>query len=356
MKTIILTGGGTAGHVMPNLALIPTLRQNFDKIIYVGSENGIEKELIKKYDDIQYISIPTVKLNRSLDIKNLLIPIKLYQGIRQSKKILRQYNPDVIFSKGGFVSLPISIASHYTKTPLILHESDLSLGLANRVSAKFAKQICTSFRQTAEQYKNGIFVGNPYEIKKISAQAKQHLKQSLNLNDNKPICLIVGGSQGSQNINIAISQNLNYLLKTHQIVHITGRGKLNKSIKAKGYHPIEFCDDMPALLSIVDIAITRGGSNMLFELLAHNIPMLIIPLSKGSRGDQIQNAQYFEQKGYGICLLEQNLNPKTLRDNFEKLNKTKPLLKTAMKNALPRDSIQHICKIIININQANNSR
>ena len=344
-STIVLTGGGTAGHVVPNLALIPLLEKHFDNIIYIGSDTGPERELTAQYKNVTFYPITTVKLIRGLTLKNLLIPFKLLKGKREAKQILKDVQPDIIFSKGGFVAVPVVMAGKKLRIPMIAHESDFSLGLANKITRKDYDIICTSFKDTAESLPNGVYVGSPIKQVLVSQSDKTRIRQQYNLTSNKPICLVIGGSQGAVSINKAVEESLDFILKTHQVLHITGKGKMN-SIKKADYHAVEYVENMSALLSIVDIAITRGGSNVLFELLSNQIPMLIIPLSRGSRGDQVQNARYFEQKGYAITLPESQLSKQTLEESFEKLIALSPVIKASTKHAVPSDTLTKICNLI----------
>lgn len=353
MKTIVLTGGGTAGHVVPNLALIPLLEKAFERIVYIGSENGIEKEMISTYPNVEYYPITTVKLHRSLSPKNLLIPFKLFKGKKQAKNLLSDIKPDVIFSKGGFVAVPVALACKKLNIPLIAHESDFSLGLANKISKHSAKVICTTFKDTADTLDNGLYVGPPIPKKEVTQSEKTRARQMYNLNGDKPICLIVGGSLGASSVNNAVWNTLDNLLKTHQILHITGKGKSNKDIKKDGYTQVEFINNMPAVLEITDVAITRGGSNVIFELLAHSIPMIIIPLSKGSRGDQVQNALYFEKKGYALSLMEPELSPESLYKTFKQLLTRANLIRSNTKYAVPKDSLERIMSIILKYSNSN---
>ena len=346
MATIILTGGGTAGHVIPNLNLIPLLQEKFDRIIYIGSENGIEKDLVSKYHNVEYYPITTTKLKRSLSFKNLLIPFRLIKGTKQAKSIIAETLPNVIFSKGGFVSLPVVLAGKKMHIPMVAHESDLSVGLANRLVKRKFKVICTTFPETAQKLKNGIYTGPPIEKATISEQEKTRFRQKYNLTSKKPICLVIGGSLGATAINDAITSCLDTIIKTHQVFHITGKNKATQ-IKKDGYHQAEFITEMPTLLSITDIAITRGGSNAIWELLLNNIPMIIIPLSKGSRGDQIENAEYFASKNYALKLDEKDLTPHNLIKSYTKLVKISNILRNSNKHALPPNALHHIYNEIV---------
>lgn len=346
MSTIVLTGGGTAGHVIPNLALIPFLKEHFDNIVYIGSNTGLEEQLLTPFSTVKYFPITTVKLIRSLSPRNLLIPFKLIKGKKEATQILREINPDIIFSKGGYVSLPVTFAGKKLGIPMVCHESDLSMGLANRLGCKHCCAVCTTFKETADRLDNGLYVGSPYQKREFSTEQVQRLKNQLNLNSNKPICLVAGGSQGSATLNAIVLKNVDKLLKTHQIIHLTGKGKMN-NIKKLDYHALEFTQDLGLMMSIADVAITRGGSNALFEFLSYGVPMLIIPLHKGSRGDQEQNAIYFENKGYALTLLEPELNDETFQKSFANLLATAPAIRSANKFATPTDSLQKIMSTIL---------
>ena len=351
-NVIVLTGGGTAGHVIPNLNLIPLLRDKFDKIIYIGSTNGIEHELISAYPEVEYYPIETVKFRRSLSPKNLLIPFKLIKGKRQARDILSKIEPAVIFSKGGYVAVPVALASKKLHIPLIAHESDYSLGLANKIAARSANVICTTFKDTADRLNNGIYVGPPLKNTEITAAEKQRVRQMYNLTSDKPLCLVVGGSLGANSVNNAVWGALENLLKTHQVLHITGKGKKNPDIKQNGYTQVEFINNMPAVLELADVAITRGGSNAIFEILAHGIPMIIIPLSKGSRGDQVENALYFEKQGYALTLMEPELSSDNLYKTFRTLLTRAALMRANTKYAVPRDSLDKIVSCIMKYSNA----
>ncbi len=346
-NTIVLTGGGTAGHVIPHLNLIPLLKSNFDRIIYIGSTNGIERELISAIDGVEYIPIETTKLRRSFSPKNLLIPFKLIKGKNQAMRVLSSCDPCVIFSKGGYVGLPVALASKKMNIPLIAHESDFSIGLANKIAGKSARVVLTTFKDTADRIPNGLFVGPPLLNTEISATEKTRIRQMYNLNTDKPLCLVIGGSLGAKHVNETVWSALDDLLKTHNILHITGKGKTNPNIKRKSYTQIEFTKYMPVLYSIADIAITRGGSNTIFELLSKSIPMIIIPLSKGSRGDQVENALYFEKKGYALCLMEPELNKDSLIEKYNQLLTRAQIMRANTRHAIPRDTLDKIISVLL---------
>ena len=331
MKKIVFTGGGTAGHIIPNLALIEELK-NY-KIYYLGS-NGMEKELVKSNPNITYIEIPIVKLKRSLSPSNLLLPFKLINAINKSKSILKDIKPDLIFSKGGYVSLPPCFAGHSLSIPIITHESDLSIGLANKLIAKKAKYLCCSFKSTAEKYgKNALHTGSPVR-NKIKNGNKDIIIKRHKINSNKPVILVVGGSLGAQKINETIWNNLKQLTQNYTIIHIVGKNKTNKEANSPNYHQIEFANDIENYFACADIVISRAGSNTIFELLTINKPMLLIPLpkSKHSRGDQVDNAKYFEENKLAKIIYQDDLNITNLNKEITHLLKNKSQIIATMQN------------------------
>lgn len=344
MPTIILTGGGTAGHVFGNIALLDKLRTYFDRIIYIGSENGVERDIVSKYHDVEYLPVRSVKLIRKFTFKNFTIPFVLMKSYFQCKKIIKEKKPNVIFSKGGYVSIPVVWAGSNLKVPVISHESDLSLGLANRITKNRVKVICTTFKQTAENLKNGVYVGSPTRIKLLHGN-KDFAKQ-FNIG-NKKVLIVMGGSQGSQVINQTVWNNLDFLTKHFFVFHITGKNKKNDKVKNANYVQFEYTDKVEDFLSISDFAITRGGSNAIFEFLTLKIPMLIIPLSKKiSRGDQIQNAKYFEKEGFALTLEEENLSNENFKQKIEELISKKDNIKRNMEKLPQKDSLSEIFNII----------
>ncbi len=311
MATIILTGGGTAGHVTPHLAILPYLKNNFDKIYYIGSENGIEKEIISKAN-IPYYSVPCAKFNRSFTLKNLKIPFKIISGYVKAGKIIDEINPDIIFSKGGYVAIPTVIAAKKRNIPIIAHESDFSLGLANKLTAKYCKKVLTSFPDTAKILKNGEYVGSPIRNILFNTSKKDAIK-TFGFNGNKPILLVTGGSQGATTINNIVRQSLPDLLPKYDIIHICGKNNLSPEHNYKGYYQVEYMDNIENAFAVSSVCISRAGSNTLFELLSLKIPCILIPLPKGaSRGDQILNAEYFQKLGLVNVLPQQVLTPKSL--------------------------------------------
>ena len=317
MKSIVLTGGGTIGHTAPHFAIIP--HRKFDKIYYIGS-SGIEKDYVKS-KNIPYYEINPTKFNRSFTFKNLEIPFKFIKSVKESEKILKELNPSVVFSKGGFVGLPVTIASKRLKIPVIVHESDLSLGLANKIASKFSDFTLTTFDKTASTIKNGKYVGAIIR-NELTKQNKNSAYNYYGIKPKKPVLLIIGGYSGAKIINETVLKCLNYLTDRFFVFHVVGKGNLS-GVKAPNYFETEFTD-LSYAYQISDIAVSRAGSNTAFELAHLKIPTLFITLSKGSsRGDQIENANYF--KSLKICdvLYQEDLTPTILKNRIIKLLENK---------------------------------
>ncbi len=345
-KCIVLTGGGTAGHVTLNINLQKELNKHFEKIIYIGSKTGIEKTLINSNTNYNYKQITTTKLSRKRILSNLSIPFKLIKGIKEAKILLKKYNPSVIFSKGGYVGLPVVIAGKKLGIPVICHESDLTMGLANKLAKKYATKICTNFQSTAKSNgKKCVHTGMPL---KLSSLSKQEAKQKLGISTSKPILLVTGGSLGSKAINNFVFENINELTKDYFVLHLTGKGNLNKNISVKDYKQIEFTNDMWTIFKATTYAISRAGANTIVELLSNGILTIFIPLPKAnSRGDQIENAKHMEKLGLSKTILQENLSMKTLNDTLKNLKTNSAKIKSNIKNANFEDGTNKIIGIIL---------
>ena len=322
MKKIIITGGGTGGHVVPCLAVADGLKDEYI-IHYIGSKNGIENQLVKKYPYIIYHSVTTCKLVRGLSPQNLLIPFRLLKGYKESKKIISQIKPDVIFSKGGYVSLPTVYAGNKLKVPIISHESDLSLGLANKLNLSKSKYMCCSFEETTKKIKNGVFTGSPVRRQIFGGNKDIVIKKS----NGKKNILVLGGSMGSRTLNELVRRNIDTLCSKYNVYHICGKNNL-ADVNKECYFQYEFVDNIEDFYDAASCVICRGGSNVIFELLSLKKPMLIVPLEKGSRGDQVENAKYFENHGYATMIKEDvaddkfvNMIDNTLNKKFNYSNK-----------------------------------
>jgi len=341
MKTIVLTGGGTAGHVTPNLNLLPYLKKDFNSIEYIGSKNGIEKQLATSAG-LPYHTTTTTKLIRGKKniLKNLKIPFELIRGKKEAIVLLKKIKPNVIFSKGGFVSVPVVLAAKKLKIPVIAHESDLSIGLANKFVSKKCKIVFTSFPQTATKLKNGIYSGPP--TKAPLSITKEQAKEKLGIKTTKPIVLVTGGSSGAKALNSKIEAALPWLTKNFFVYHLTGKGN-KTNFSSPNYHQAEYSNQMPLLMRASNYAITRGGSNTIFELAINQIPMIIVPLPKGnSRGDQIENAAAFLECGYSITLNQADMSPDSIQKSFQTLQNNE----AQIKNAQSKLSATNACKTI----------
>ncbi len=342
MKSIVLTGGGTIGHVAPHFAVIPHLKH--DKIYYIGS-SGIEKDFVKS-KNIEYYEINPIKLIRSFTFKNLEIPFRFIKSVKESEKILKKLNPSVVFSKGGFVGLPVTIASNRLNIPVIVHESDLSIGLSNKIASKFSDLTLTTFSKTALSVKNGKYVGAIIR-EELTKGKRENAYKHYGIKPKKPVLLITGGSSGAKAINETVIKCLKPLTENFFVFHIVGKGNLNK-IKIPNYYETEFTD-MALAYSISDIAISRAGSNTAFELLHLNIPTLFIPLPKGnSRGDQIENAEYFKSLKVCDILYQEDLTPTILKNRIFRLYENKDKYLNNLKNINLKIANEEIAKILNN--------
>lgn len=348
MKKIVLTGGGTAGHVNPNIALIPFLKKEGYNISYIGSKNGIEKQLVNNLD-IKYYEISTGKLRRYLDFKNLTDAFKVIKGVSDATSIIKKIKPDVIFSKGGFVSVPVVIGGYLNKVPVIIHESDITPGLANKISIPFCKKVCATFPEALVNIPKdkAVLTGTPIRQELFKGNKQKGLN-ICGFKDNKPIILVMGGSLGSVKINTVLRNCLDKLLVDFNVIHLCGKNNLDKTINKIGYYQIEYAtDDLPHLLKASDFVISRAGSNSICELLALKKPNLLIPLSKNaSRGDQILNANSFKKQGFSHVLYEEDLTEKTLIENINTLSKQQNIYITTMETSYLNNAIDKILQTI----------
>ncbi len=311
MKKIILTGGGTAGHVIPNIALIPALKDIGFEIYYVGSYNGIEKQLVKELG-IEYYGIATGKLRRYFDLKNFTDPFRIVKGLVEAKRIIKDLNPDIVFSKGGYVSVPVVTAAHLQHIPVILHESDITIGLANKLAMISCDRICCSFPETLNSLpKNKSVLTGPPIREELLNGSKEDGFEFCNLPSNKPLLLVTGGSLGSVNINNFIRNALDALLENFNIVHLCGKGKISPSFNnINGYVQYEYVGkELKDLMAASDIVVSRAGAGTISEIVALRKPNLLIPLSRNaSRGDQILNARSYEKQGFSKVLEEEEIS------------------------------------------------
>lgn len=349
MKRIILTGGGTAGHVTPNIALFPKLKEEGYHIHYIGSYDGIEKKLISDFD-IPYYGISSGKLRRYFDIKNFTDPFKVLKGLKEATKVLRELKPDIVFSKGGFVSVPVVYAAKRLNIPVIIHESDMTPGLANKLSLPFTTKVCCNFPETTQYLpsQKAVLTGSPIRQELLSGNRLAGLKLC-NFTANKPVIMVIGGSMGAVAVNNAIRSALPKLLEHYQVVHLCGKGKLDTTLNNKsGYAQFEYIkEELRDLFAITDVVVSRAGANAICELLALKKPNILIPLSAAaSRGDQILNAKSFEKQGFSTVLEEETLNDDLLINTINETYTNKSKYIDAMSKSKQSDSIDIIIKLI----------
>ncbi|MBQ2558153.1 MAG: undecaprenyldiphospho-muramoylpentapeptide beta-N-acetylglucosaminyltransferase [Lachnospiraceae bacterium] len=347
MKTIVLTGGGTAGHVTPNIALIDRLKEEGFEISYIGSKTGIEKELIENIG-IPYYAISSGKLRRYFSMKNFTDPFRVLKGCSEAKKLMKQLKPDVVFSKGGFVSVPVVRAAGKAKIPTVIHESDMTPGLANRLAIRYATKVCCNFTETLEHVKGkGLHTGTPIRKELFSGTKEAGLAYA-GFDGNKPVILVVGGSTGAVRVNEAVRAALPKLLPEFDILHLCGKGKMDTSVNGKGYEQREYCDkEMKDVLAMADIVISRAGANAICELLALHKPNLLIPLSaEASRGDQLLNAASFEKQGFSMVMQESEITPESLTEAVGELYRNRSRYIEAMEKSPAGDATEMIVQLL----------
>ena len=350
MKKIILTGGGTAGHVTPNIALIPELKKRGYEIHYIGSKTGIEKQLIEEDKSIKYYGISSGKLRRYFDVKNFTDPFRVLKGFQEAKAIIKDIKPDVVFSKGGFVTVPVVIAADKCKVPCIIHESDMTPGLANKICIPHAVKVCTNFPEVATGigHDKAVVTGTPIRKEMFSGNKIAGL-DFLGFTANKPVLMVVGGSLGAAAINVLIRDALPDLLTKYQVVHLCGKGKVDESLKdVEGYRQFEYIKkEMADLMAAADLIVSRAGANAICEILALNKPNLLIPLpAASSRGDQELNAESFERQGFSRVTKEEELTTSRLIEEIDALYAERDTYIQKMKENSQADSISIITNLI----------
>lgn len=349
MKKIVLTGGGTAGHVTPNIALIPRLREMGYEIHYFGSYDGIEKKLIADFD-IPYFGVATGKFRRYFDPKNFSDPFRVIKGYSEAKKKLKEIKPDVVFSKGGFVSVPVVRAAASLGIPCIIHESDMTPGLANKLCIPVATKVCCNFPETMKLLPEGkaVLTGSP--IREELAKGNKLAAYDLcGFTANKPVIMVIGGSLGSAAINQTVRQALPKLLEDFQVVHLCGKEKVdNLLLRVEGYKQFEYLKaELKDVFAMADVVISRAGANAICELLALKKPNILIPLpASSSRGDQLLNAKSFSEQGYSIVIDEDDLTENLLVEKVHELYFTKQTYIDAMNRSHQLSSIDTILKLI----------
>ena len=349
MKRIILTGGGTAGHVTPNIAMIPTLQAKGFDIHYIGSYDGIEKKLIEELD-IPYHGISSGKLRRYFDVKNFSDPAKVIKGYSEAKKLLKELKPDIIFSKGGFVTVPVVLAAKSRKIPVIIHESDMTPGLANKICIPSAKKVCCNFPEAMHNLPagKGVLTGTPIRKELFEGDPAEGL-EFCGFTKDKPVLLIVGGSTGSIIINDTIRDCLDDLLISYQIIHICGKDKLDPTLtNTPGYVQFEYVKkELSSILAAADMVISRAGANAICELLDLRKPNILIPLSAAaSRGDQILNAASFKKQGFSYVIPEEQLSKTSLLEALHYVQDHTDTFIQKMANSQTTNSIDIIVGLL----------
>lgn len=348
-KRILFTGGGTAGHVIVNLALIPVYQEQGWEIDYIGSKDGIEKKLIAELDDVTYHPISTGKLRRYMSIENVKDPFKVIKGTMQAWRIMGKRKPTVIFSKGGFVSVPVVMAAKMRRIPVVIHESDFTPGLANKIAIPFAKKVLATFPETVKYLpeKKAEYVGAVIREELFQGDKAKGLTVA-GLTQDKPVLLIMGGSGGSQKINETVRACLPELLSTFQIIHICGTGKTDPTHQETGYTQFDYVnEELKDIFAATDFVLSRAGSNAIFEFLALRIPMLLIPLSlQASRGDQIVNAKSFAEKRYARILEEESLTKEKLVEELRQLKEYASLMTDTMEEYKSEKARDRVIEII----------
>ncbi len=349
VKRIVLTGGGTAGHVTPHLALLPHLKEMGYEVHYIGTEKGIEHQMMGKMEGVTYHAVQSGKLRRYFDWKNFTDPFRVIWGAFQSAHLIGKLKPHVCFSKGGFVSVPVVVGAWLHRVPVICHESDLTPGLANRIAAKFAKKVATTFPECAKAVgEKGVFTGTPLRPELFSGKREEGLRLC-GFTGEKPILMMMGGSLGAQRVNEALRAALPRLLPQMDVVHITGKGNLDESLQTlSGYKQFEFIsEELPHIFVCADYVLSRAGSNALCEFQALKKPMLLVPYPKGaSRGDQILNAESYQKRGLCHVLAQENMNADTLYDAIENLMAQRDTLIRNLEEAPPADGTNAVLQMI----------
>lgn len=352
MKRIVLTGGGTAGHVTPNIALLPKLRELGYDIQYIGSYEGIEKKLIEELG-VTYHGISSGKLRRYFDLKNFSDPFRVVKGFFQAKKLLKQLQPNIIFSKGGFVSVPVVQAAKQLHIPVIIHESDMTPGLANKLAIPAATKVCCNFPETVPYLPAGkaVVTGSPIR-EELRSGNKLSALNFCGFTADKPVLMVIGGSLGSVTVNNAVRTILPRLLERFQVIHLCGKGNLDESLNGtRGYVQFEYIkQELADLFALADVVVSRAGANAICELLELRKPNLLIPLSAAaSRGDQILNAKSFQKQGFSEVLQEEEITPELLLQSIQKLYDNRASYIQAMEQSAASDAVDTIIKLITEV-------
>ncbi|NLG24492.1 MAG: undecaprenyldiphospho-muramoylpentapeptide beta-N-acetylglucosaminyltransferase [Clostridiales bacterium] len=350
MKRIILTGGGTAGHVTPNLALIPELKREGWEIHYIGTADGIERRLVEGIEGVAYHSVKSGKLRRYFDVKNFTDPFRVVAGAAQAASLVRRIKPNIVFSKGGFVSVPVVYGARLNGIPVLLHESDMSPGLSNRITAPLAEAMCCTFPEAVELAgRKGRLTGTPLRDELFTGSREKGLRL-FGFNEDRPVLMVMGGSSGAQAINKALRAALSQLVECFQVLHLCGKD--NQDAEFEGfprYRQVEYLnEELKHAYAAANVMVSRAGSNSLSEILALRKPALLIPYPKGgtSRGDQIENARSFESRGLARVLMQEDMTPESLTSAIVALYKNRGALIDAMEREPSSDGVRNVLALI----------
>ena len=343
-KLIFMAGGGTAGHINPNLALVEPLQKVGYRVEYMGQKNEMEYPLVTAAG-LPFHEVASGRLHRSLNPDTLLTPFRIVKAIRKEK-------PALIFCKGGFACVPVAIAGKLTGTKVILHESDLTPGLANKLCAPFASKICVTFEQTLQHLpkEKTVFTGTPIRASLKNGSREKGFELTGLDPAGKPVLMVVGGSQGAGALNDVIGDNLEALLADYQIVHLYG-GEASGYVpkEAKGYFALGYAkEEMADLFAMTDLVLSRAGANAINEFLLLQLPSILVPLPLTvSRGDQILNAQHFEEKGFSYVLPQEKLDLQSLQSALTHVQEHRSEYLSAMGASAAKNGTTEVLKVIL---------
>ncbi len=352
MPKIIFTGGGSAGHVTLNLALIPWFLEHGWQITYIGSKGGMEEDLVKQFPAVEYKSVLTGKLRRYFSLKNLVDMVKIPLGCLEACALVHKINPDIIFSKGGFVSFPVVVGGFVNRKKIFMHESDITPGLANKLSLSFVSTFFTTFPETVNAVKQKAKVRcvGPVMSPRLFNGSREAGAKFAGLEADKPTVMFIGGSLGAKSLNNAVQQNLDKLLAKYQVIHIAGKSGFNPDLKGRGYVQYEYVDkELKDLMALADVVISRAGSNAIFELASLNKPMILVPLpNTSSRGEQSLNARNFKAKGFAEIIADENIaDEQTLLTAIEDTFTQKAqYIANMQQNPVKTTTIEELCRLI----------
>ena len=349
MRKIVMTGGGTGGHVTPNLALIPRLQADGWEIHYIGGANSAEQELISRVPGVTFYTVAVGKLRRYFDVKNFSDPFRVIKGVAQATSIIRKIKPDVVFSKGGFVSVPVVYGAKLNGVPVVTHESDLTPGLANKLCLPFASAQCCTFPEAVKYAKGkGVYTGTPIRPEVLRGNREAGRKR-FGLDSHLPVLMVVGGSTGAQAVNECVRACLPTLTESFQVLHLCGKGNYVPELAGTAnYVQCEYLnEEMADAYACADVLISRAGSNALCEILALRKPALLIPYpSTASRGDQILNAESFSSRGLSRVLAQSDMTPETLPAAVVEVYRDRGILYEAMSAETTTDGIDNVLRQI----------